>query len=67
MSLKNAALTGLLGMLVLTALLVLDLVFNISNVLSGLVPAVSLFRSLVYAFAGFCVTLFLFVFYKAQS
>jgi hypothetical protein len=67
MSLKNAALTGLLGMLVLTALLVLDLIFNISNVLGGLVPAVSLLRSLVYAFAGFCVTLFLFVFYKAQS
>jgi hypothetical protein len=67
MTLKNAAVVALAGMLLLTVLLVVDLIFNISNVLGGLVPAVTLFRSLVYAFASVCVTIFFFVFYKAQS
>jgi hypothetical protein len=67
MSLKNAASIALAGMLLLTVLLVVDLIFNVSNVLGGLVPAVTLVRSLVYAFASVCVTIFFFVFYKAQS
>jgi hypothetical protein len=67
MSPKNAALVALAGMLLLTLLLVLDFVFNVSNVLGGLVPAVTLFRALVYAIASLCVTVFFFVFYKAQS
>ena len=67
MSLKNAALVALAGMLLLTLLLVVDFIFNISNVLGGLVPAVTLFRALVYATASLCVSVFFFVFYKAQS
>jgi hypothetical protein len=67
MSLKNAALVALAGMLLRSLLVVVDFIFNISNVLGGLVPAVTLFRSLVYAFASLCVTVFFFVFYKAQS
>lgn len=67
MDLKNAALLGLVGMLLLTVLLTIDLFTNISHVLGGLVPAVILFRSLIYAFAGLCVTVFFLVFYKAQS
>jgi hypothetical protein len=67
MTLKNAAVVAMAGMLLLTVLLVVDLIFNISNVFGGLVPAVSLFRSLIYAFAGVCVTLFFFVYYKAQT
>jgi hypothetical protein len=67
MSLKSAALLGLVGMLLLTVLLVMDLLVNISHVLGGLVAAVILFRSLIYTFAGLCVTLFFVVFYKAQG
>jgi hypothetical protein len=67
MSLKNAALVALVGMLLLTLLLVVDLFVNVSNVLGGLIPAVTLFRALVYATASVCVTVFFFVFYKAQS
>ncbi len=67
MTLKNAAVIALAGMLLLTALVVVDFIFNISNVLGGLVPAVVLFRSLVYVIAGLSVTIFFFVFYKAQS
>jgi hypothetical protein len=66
MTLKNAALLGLAGMLLLTALLVIDLFTNISHVLGGLVPAVILFRSLIYTFAGLGVMVFFVVFYKAQ-
>ncbi len=67
MSVKNAALVALAGMLLLTLLLVVDFVFTVSNVLGGLVPAVTLLRALVYAIASLCVTVFFFVFYKAQS
>jgi len=67
MSLKNAALVALIGMLVLSILLVVDFATNISNVLGGLVPAVILFRSLIYALASLCLTIFFFVFHKAQS
>jgi len=67
MNLKTGALLGLVGMIVVTALLVMDLFTNISHVLGGLVPAVTVFRSLIYTFAALCVTLFFVTFYKAQS
>jgi hypothetical protein len=67
MTLKNAALIALAGTLLLTALIIVDFISNISNVLGGLVPAVILFRSLIYVIASLSVTLFFFVFYKAQS
>jgi hypothetical protein len=67
MSLKNAALVALIGMLVLSILLVVDFISNISNVMGGLVPAVILFRSLIYTIASLCLTAFFFVFHKAQS
>ena len=67
MSLKNAAVIAVAGTLLLTVLLVVDFIFNISNVLGGLVPAAILFRSLVYVIASLSVTIFFFVFYKAQA
>jgi len=67
MSLKSAAALGLVGMFLLTLLQVVDLFSNISHVIGGLVPAVVLFRSLLYAFAGLCLTVFFVVFYKKQS
>jgi hypothetical protein len=38
-----------------------------SNVLRDLVPAVTLFSSLIYAFGSFSVMVFFFVFHRAQQ
>jgi hypothetical protein len=67
MTLKNSAVIALAGMLLLTALMIVDFITNISNVLGGLVPAVILFRSVVYVIASLSVTIFFLFFYKAQA
>jgi len=68
MTLKKAALLALAGMILVTVLLVWDLVFNLLNVLRGLVPAVMLFSSLfIYAFAALTLAVFFYVFHTAQS
>jgi hypothetical protein len=68
MTLKNAALLALIGTIVLTALLVWDFISNVLNVGRGLVPAVVLFSSFIYAFAAFSVAVFFYAFHnKAQS
>ena len=67
MTLKNAALLALIGTILATALLTWDFIFNLLNVLRGLVPAVVLFSSLIYAFGAFSMAVFFFVFHKAQS
>ena len=55
MILKNAALLALIGTVLMTALLMWNFVFNLLNLLRGLVPAVTLFSSLIYAFGAFSV------------
>jgi hypothetical protein len=67
MTLKNAALLALIGMVLMTALLVWNFVLTLLNVLRDLVPAVTLFSSLIYAFGAFSVMVFFFVFHKTQS
>ena len=67
MTLKNAALLALIGTVLMTALLVWDFVFTVLNVLRGVVPAVILFRSFIYAFGCFSVMVFFFVFHRTQS
>ena len=67
MTLKNAALLALIGTILMTALLVWTFVFNFLNLLRGLVPAVTLFSSFIYAFACFSVAVFFYVFHRAQS
>jgi hypothetical protein len=67
MTLKNAALLALIGTILITAFLVWTFVFNLINVLRGLVPAITLFSSLIYAFACFSVAVFFFVFHREQS
>ena len=67
MAQKTAALLALVGTILITALLMWDLVFNVLNVLRGLVPAMLLFSSFIYAFGALTVAVFFFVFYKAQS
>jgi hypothetical protein len=67
MTLKNASFLALIGTILVMALLIWDLIFNVTNVLQGLVPAVVLFRSLIYTFGAVSVAVFLFVFHKRQS
>jgi hypothetical protein len=66
MTLKNAALLAMIGTILMTALLVWTFVFNVHNVLRGLVPAVTLFSSFIYAFGCVSIMVFLFVFHRAQ-
>jgi hypothetical protein len=67
MTAKNAAFLALIGAVLAAALLVWDLIFNILNVLRGLVPAVHVVSSLIYAFAAFSLAVFLYVFHRTQS
>ena len=66
MTLKNAALLALIGTILMTALLLWTFVSNVLNVLRGLVPAVTLFSSVIYAFGAFSVMVFFFVFHRTQ-
>jgi hypothetical protein len=67
MTLKNAALLALIGTILMTVLLVWNFVFTFVNVVRDLVPAVTLFSSLIYAFGAFSVIVFFFVFHRAQQ
>jgi hypothetical protein len=67
MTLKNAALLALIGTILMTALLVWNFVFTFLNVLRGVVPAVMLFQSFIYAFGSFSVMVFFYVFHRAQQ
>ncbi len=66
MNLKSAAFLAAIGTIILTALMLYDLFANMAEVLRGLIPAVVLFRSAIYAFASITVTIFFFAFYKRQ-
>ena len=67
MTLKNAAILALVGTLLLTILLAADFIRTISGVLGGFVPAMALLRSLIYLVASLTVTVFFYVFNRAQS
>ncbi len=67
MTLKTAALLALIGTVLMTVLLVWNFVFNLLNLLRGLIPAVTVFSSLIYAFGCFSVMVFFFVFHRTQA
>jgi hypothetical protein len=64
MTLKGSAFLALLGMILVTLLLLSGLVSDLIAAMRGLIPAVRLLTSLIYAFASFGVTAFLFAFYR---
>jgi len=66
MNLKNAALLALIGMVVLSVLLLAGFIRDISSAASGLIPAVSVLKSLVYLFASVAVTVFFYVFHRSN-
>lgn len=67
MTLKGAAVLAFIGTLLVAALLVWDFVFTVLNVIRGLIPAVTLFSSLIYAFGAVSVTVFFYIFQKQRS
>lgn len=67
MSLKNAALFALIGMILLTILLAAIFIRDFLAVLSGAVAAMVLLKSGIYLLASLSVAVFLYVFHKAQS
>jgi hypothetical protein len=67
MTLKNAALFALIGMVLLTILLAALFIRDLSGVLSGAVASMALLESAIRLLAGLSLAIFLFVFHRAQS
>ncbi len=66
MTLKTAALLALVGMILLTVLLTANLITDLLAAIRGLIPDMRLLASLVYFLASLSVTVFFYVFHKAQ-
>src|ERR1017187_2342027 len=67
MTVKSAAFFSLIGMTLLTVLLAVGFIRDISGFLGGAVAAMALLTSLIHLLASLSVTVFLYVFHKAQS
>jgi hypothetical protein len=67
MALKTAASLALFGTLLLTVLLAIDFFDSVLAVTRGLVPAMTVLRLLIYLVASLTVTVFFYVFSRAQS
>ena len=67
MTLKSAALFALVGMFLLTVVLALGFIRDVSAFLSGAVAAMAVLVSLIHLLASLGVTVFLYVFHKNQS
>jgi hypothetical protein len=67
MTLKSAAFFALMGMILLTVLLAVSFIRDVSAILVGAIAALALLKSLIHLLASLSVTIFLFVFHKAQS
>ena len=67
MTLKTAAFFALIGTTLLTVLLALGFIRDVSGFLAGAIAAMALLVSLIHLLANLSVAVFLYVFYKAQS
>jgi len=67
MTLKQASFLAFIGTLLLSILLVVDLILDVLSMARGLIAAVTLLTSLIRAFAAVSVTVFFYVFHKAQA
>ena len=67
MTLKSAAFFALVGMSLLTVLLALGFIRDLSSFLAGAIAALALLISLIHFLASLSVAVFLYVFFKAQS
>ena len=67
MSLKRAAFFALIGMVLLTVLLAVGFIRDVSALLAGAIAAVVLLTSLIHLLASLSLALFLYVFHKGQG
>jgi hypothetical protein len=67
MTLKSAALFALVGMILLTLVVASGFIRDISALTAGAISANAMLVSLVHLIASLSVTVFLYVFHKAQS
>ena len=67
MTMRSAAFWALLGAVLVAIVLVVGFVLDLLNAVRGLVPALRLVTSFIYAFASVTAVLFLCVFRRAQS
>ena len=67
MSLKTAAFFALIGMTLLTVLLAVGFIRDMSGFMAGAVAAMAVLISLIHLLASLSVTVFLYVFHEKQS
>lgn len=67
MTLKNAALFALLGMILLTLLVGAGFIRDLVSLMSGAIAPIALLKSGIHFLASLGVAVFLYVFHKAQS
>jgi hypothetical protein len=67
MTLKTAALLALIGTLLLTVLVAADFIKTVSGIMNDVVPAMMLWRSIIYVLASLSVVVFFYAFYRKQS
>jgi hypothetical protein len=67
MTLRNAALFALIGMILLTVLLAAGFIRDVLGFVRGAVAAIAMVRSGIHLLASLSVAVFLCVFYKKQS
>lgn len=67
MTIRGAASLALIGAVLVAIVLVVGFVLDLLNVVRGLVPALRLVTSFIYAFASVGAVVFLWVFRNAQS
>lgn len=67
MTLKTAALFAWIGVTLLTVLLAVGFIRDVSIFLAGAIAAMAVLISLIHLLASLSVAVFLYVFYKAQS
>ena len=67
MTLRNAAVLALVGMILLTIVLVTGFIGDVFGVVRGLIPGMRVLTSFIYAFASLSMAVFLYAFQKAQS
>jgi len=67
MTLKHASTLAFIGTTLLAVLMVVDLILNLMSIMRGLIPAVMVLTSLIYAFAALSVAVFFYVFHRTQS
>ncbi|HKX02016.1 MAG TPA: hypothetical protein VJX71_05930 [Methylomirabilota bacterium] len=67
MTMKSAASLALIGAVLVAIVLVVGFVLDVLNVIRGLVPALRLVTSFIYAFASVGAVVFLWAFRNGQS